>query len=199
MSPACCPGLPFAACRATDRGYAQEAPFRAAADGMLAPTHGFLCKPLPLTYFSDSDRTSAYRALQGIEGCEQLHGPSNCHPAENGSSVITMPALISAQALRAPDIANGARAMFDISISAVAQTAQAPAQKAFAPAKSALITGVADMIIDTRPGLAIFVTPNKQAPLVCFCTGLGVAGPTGKSSCAQRAAKPRRHCHQQPK
>ncbi len=122
-----------------------------------------------LTYFSDSDRTLAYTHLQGITGVERYDARLTIAAADQGGSVITMTASITASAARAVEIAAGTRAVFDQGVRALAGLTVTPAALAPLPAPVAVET----RLIDDLPRLAVSVTPARAGPLVVFLHGIG--------------------------
>lgn len=125
-----------------------------------------------LTWFSDSDRTYAYRHIEGIAGAQSYNARLTVAAAERGGSVITMTATLTAAPARAAEIAAGTKAIFDAGIAALAKLAEAgatPETHAPLPPPVPLET----LLIDDLPRLALSVTPAKPGPLVLFLHGIG--------------------------
>lgn len=125
-----------------------------------------------LTYFSDSDRTYAYRHLEGIAGVQSYNARLTVAAAERGGSVITMAASLTAAAVRAAQIAAGTRAIFDEGIAALTGLAE---EKVLAETQAPLPTAMSieTRLFDSLPRLALSVTPTKPGPLVLFLHGIG--------------------------
>lgn len=120
-------------------------------------------------WFSDSGRALAYRHLQGIRDVERYDAGVAVTPAEGGSTV-TWTAELTAPAARAPAIAEGTRAIFEMGIAALGGVAAAgvPAWPA-PPAVEA-----ADIRLDGMPHLALLVTPDLGRDTLClFLHGIG--------------------------
>lgn len=120
-------------------------------------------------WFSDSGRALAYRHLQGIRDVERYDAGVAVTPAEGGSTV-TWTAELTAPAARAPAIAAGTRAIFEMGIAALGGVAAAgvPAWPA-PPAVEA-----ADIRLDGMPHLALLVTPDLGRDTLClFLHGIG--------------------------
>lgn len=125
-----------------------------------------------LTYFSDSDRTYAYRLLEGIEGAQSYSARLTVAASERGGAVITMTAHLSASAARAVEIAAGTKAIFDDGIAALAKLAEAGVLAAN-PAPLPRSAPIETRVFDSLPRLALSVTPAKPGPLVLFLHGIG--------------------------
>ena len=125
-----------------------------------------------LTYFSDSDRTYAYRHLEGIEGAESYDARLSVAAAEGGGSVVTLTANVSAAPARASEIATGTKAIFDDAIAALAKRAEAGVSQS-GPAPLLRAVPAETQMFDSLPRLALSVTPAKPGPLVIFLHGIG--------------------------
>ena len=122
-----------------------------------------------LTYFSDTDRTLAYTHLEGIKGAERYDARLTVAASDQGGSVITMTASITASATRAAEIAAGTKAVFEMGMQALASAVAGPAPVAELPH---LVTAET-LLIDDLPRLAVSVTPAMDGPLVLFLHGIG--------------------------
>lgn len=125
-----------------------------------------------LTWFSDSDRSYAYRHLEGIRGVESYNARLSVTAAERGGSVISMTASLSAAAARAAEIADGTKAIFETGIKALAGLAEAGVVET-PPAALPDPVAIETRMIDDLPRLAVSVTPAKPGPLVIFLHGIG--------------------------
>lgn len=125
-----------------------------------------------LTYISDSDRTMAYRHLEGIAGADLYTARLTVTPAEAGGAVITMTAQIVASAQRASEIASGTKAIFEIGVKALADLAAQPAAPPEPPAPP-LHVALHEIFLDEAPRLAVTLTPPKTDTLCLFLHGIG--------------------------
>lgn len=124
-----------------------------------------------LTYRSDSDRVLAYTHLEGIAGADRYDARLAVFAGESGGSRIEWSARLSAAADRAPAIAAGTRAIFEMGIAALGERTAHPAPgRATLTEKSAALETV---FIEGEPRLALTVTPQKPGPLVLFLHGIG--------------------------
>ncbi len=148
-----------------------------------------------LIFRSDSDRTLAYLALEGIQGAERYVGRITLTASETGTT-ITASAEVTAPARRAAQIVQGSRPILEAGIAglaaAVAQARPAPAVAQARPAAAANPTPV-DTALETvtlvgTPRLALTVTPAKPGPLVLFVHGIG--GARGNWDCQLRCVAP---------
>ncbi|MXN45336.1 alpha/beta fold hydrolase [Shinella kummerowiae] len=127
-----------------------------------------------LTYRSDSDRVLAYTHLEGIAGAERYDARLQVFADERGGSRIEWSAWISASADRAPAIAAGTKAIFEMGIAALEDIVGASAPNDVTPAEqrdAALET----VFIAGDLRLATTVTPQRPGPLVLFLHGIGGA------------------------
>ncbi|MCL4675563.1 MAG: alpha/beta fold hydrolase [Pararhodobacter sp.] len=128
-----------------------------------------------LTWFSDSDRSLAYTHLAGIAGADAYDARLTVSRAEEGGSVITWTARITAASTRADEIAQGTEAVFRAGIAALQQVPPPPAPPPLPVAEVPLQT----LILDDLPRLALTVTPprpeDEGGPLVVFLHGIGGA------------------------
>lgn len=125
-----------------------------------------------LTWFSDSDRSYAYRHLEGIRGVESYNARLSVTAAERGGSVISMTASLTASPQRAAEIAEGTKAIFETGIKALAGLAEAEVVET-PPAALPAPVAVETRMIDDLPRLAVSVTPAKPGALVIFLHGIG--------------------------
>lgn len=127
-----------------------------------------------LTYRSDSDRVLAYTHLEGIAGAERYDARLQVFADERGGSRIEWSAWISASPDRAPTIAAGTKAIFEMGIAALDDIvgASAPNDGASVEPRDA---GLETVFIAGDPRLAITVTPQRPGPLVLFLHGIGGA------------------------
>ena len=157
-----------------------------------------------LIFRSDSDRTLAYLALEGIQGAERYVGRITLTASETGTT-ITASAEVTAPARRAAQIVQGSRPILEAGIAglaaavaqarpapAVALARPAPAVAQARPAAAANPTPV-DTALETvtlvgTPRLALTVTPAKPGPLVLFVHGIG--GARGNWDCQLRCVAP---------
>jgi len=127
-----------------------------------------------LTYRSDSDRVLAYTHLEGIAGAERYDARLQVSADERGGSRIEWSARLSASADRAPAIAAGTKAIFEMGIAALddlAGTSACDDMPSFEQRDAALET----VFIAGEPKLALTVTPQRPGPLVLFLHGIGGA------------------------
>jgi pimeloyl-ACP methyl ester carboxylesterase len=110
-----------------------------------------------LTYRSDTDRVLAYTHLEGIAGVERYDARLAVFPDEGGGSRIEWSARFSASAERAPAIAAGTKAVFEMGIAALGE----------------LFGDLETVFLDGEPKLALTVTPQRPGPLVLFLHGIG--------------------------
>lgn len=110
-----------------------------------------------LTYRSDTDRVLAYTHLEGIAGVERYDARLAVFPDEGGGSRIEWSARFSASAERAPAIAAGTKAVFEMGIAALGE----------------LFGDFETVFLDGEPPLALTVTPQRPGPLVLFLHGIG--------------------------
>ena len=127
-----------------------------------------------LTYRSDSDRVLAYTHLEGIAGAERYDARLQVFADEKGGSRIEWSAWISAPPDRAPTIAAGTKAIFEMGIAALDDIvgASAPNDSASVEQRDAALETV---FIAGDPRLATTVTPQRPGPLVLFLHGIGGA------------------------
>ena len=110
-----------------------------------------------LTYRSDTDRVLAYAHLEGIAGVERYDARLAVFPDEEGGSRIEWSARFCASAERAPAIAAGTKAIFEMGIAALGK----------------LSGDLETVFLDGEPRLALTVTPQRPGPLVLFLHGIG--------------------------
>jgi pimeloyl-ACP methyl ester carboxylesterase len=125
-----------------------------------------------LTYRSDSDRVLAYTHLEGIAGAERYDARLHVFADETGGSRIEWSARLSASADRAPAIATGTKAIFEMGIAALDDRAGMPASNAI-PAVGQRDAVLENVFIAGEPQLALTVTPQRAGPLVLFLHGIG--------------------------
>ncbi|MGQ3294361.1 MAG: alpha/beta fold hydrolase, partial [Shinella sp.] len=127
-----------------------------------------------LTYRSDSDRVLAYTHLEGIAGAERYDARLQVFADETGGSRIEWSARLSASADRAPAIAAGTKAIFEMGIAALDDLAGTSASDdvPFVEQRDAALETV---FIAGAPKLALTVTPQRPGPLVLFLHGIGGA------------------------
>ncbi len=127
-----------------------------------------------LTWFSDSDRVMGYTHVEGIAGADTYDAGLSVAAGEKGGSVIRMSATLTADTMRARDIAAGTEAIFKEAVAALAKAAEAGVNRTpLAP----LPSGVASetLAIDGLPRLGLDVTPERDGPLCLFLHGIGGA------------------------
>ena len=124
-----------------------------------------------LTWFSDSDRSLGYTLLEGIAGAEAYDARITVAPADDGGSVITWTAQITASTGRADEIATGTTAVFQAGVAALATVPDTPEIVPQVQPDTPLQT----LVIDDLPRLSLVVTPERPGPLVLFLHGIGGA------------------------
>ncbi|GLS86789.1 hypothetical protein GCM10010873_17630 [Cypionkella aquatica] len=125
-----------------------------------------------LTWFSDSDMTLAYTHVEGIEGAERYDARLGVAPSQQGGSVITMSANMTARTTRINEMAAGTKAVFEEAVAALAAVAETKGMAAPLPPLPAGIVSQRQLI-DDLPRLAIEVTAAKPGPLCLFLHGIG--------------------------
>jgi len=140
-----------------------------------------------LTYISQSDRTYAYAHVAGIKGVDLYNARLSVSPGAGGGSVISMSAELSAPDGRAEEIAAGTQAIFDDGVQSLAnlsfpgparEPGTAPVVEELPPPPMPLGDNSASfetLTLDTRPKLALSLTPRKSGPLCLFLHGIGGA------------------------
>lgn len=124
-----------------------------------------------LTWLSNSDRTLAYRHLEGIVGAESYEGRIAVILGDHGGSTVRWSADVEAQSPRLQEICAGTKAIFEMGMSAlsnVALTIGAAARQAPLPAPAA----TRDLVIDGEPRLAVTAT-DGAGTLCLFLHGIG--------------------------
>lgn len=124
-----------------------------------------------LTWLSDSDRSLGYTHVEGISGVEAYDARLTVALAQDGGSVITWTARITAPSSRADEIATGTEAVFRLGLAALEAVPPSPAAPPLAQADVPLEA----MVIDDLPRLSLVVTPDRPGPLVLFLHGIGGA------------------------
>ncbi|AOF92878.1 alpha/beta fold hydrolase [Sinorhizobium sp. RAC02] len=127
-----------------------------------------------LTYRSDSDRVLAYTHLEGIAGAERYDARLQVFADETGGSRIEWSARLSASADRAPAIAAGTKAIFEMDIAALDDIAGTSASDDI-PSVEQPDAALESVFIAGEPKLALTVTPQRPGPLVLFLHGIGGA------------------------
>ena len=123
-----------------------------------------------LTYFSDSDRSLAYRHLQGIAGIESYDARLTVSAAEGGGSIITWTATVQGPAVRIAAVRAGTKTIFNEGIAALARAAAVPEKPLPMPNPAA----ITDLTFDDLPRLALSVTPDLGQDTLClFLHGIG--------------------------
>lgn len=134
-----------------------------------------------LTYFSDSDRTLAYRHLQGIAGIESYDARMTVSAAEGGGSAISWTATVHGPAARVTQVCAGTKSIFNYGIAALGTAAATAVPEQDLPAPVALTS----LTIDDLPRLALSVTPDLGQDTLClFLHGIG----GGRSNWVQQLA-----------
>lgn len=128
-----------------------------------------------LTYYSGSDHTYAYTALEGIAGANSYTARLKISEVDGGGATITWHADIDAAAPRATEIAAGTRLIFDAGIAAIAAFPSAP----YKPAAAKLRKGravIESRLIGSLPRLGLSVVPEglKEAETIAvYLHGIG--------------------------
>lgn len=127
-----------------------------------------------LTYRSDSDRVLAYTHLEGIAGAERYDARLQVFANEESGSRVEWSARLSASVERAPAIAAGTKAIFEMGIAALdgITRTSAPNDISSGEQRDAALETV---FIAGEPQLALTVTPQRPGPLVLFLHGIGGA------------------------
>lgn len=129
-----------------------------------------------LTYFSDSDMTMAYSHVEGIAGVDSYNARLTVMPDDKDGCVIRMSAVLTAPMLRAKEIANGTKGIFEDAVAALAFAAEQAAAQKPTPARHAVSPAdvtTETLYIDDLPKLAVEITPKKDGPLCLFLHGIG--------------------------
>ena len=124
-----------------------------------------------LTWLSNSDRTLAYRHLEGIAGAESYDGRIAISPGDHGGSTVRWNAQVQAAPPRLQEICAGTKAIFEQGISALSEAAfaaNAEEQLGSLPAPAA----TRDIVIDGEPRLAL-TTTDGDGKLCLFLHGIG--------------------------
>ncbi|WP_234186806.1 alpha/beta fold hydrolase [Shinella sp. NM-101] len=156
------------------------ATIRAERDGRGALIRAFTAKGEDtlyreqLVYRSDSDRVLSYTHLEGIAGAERYDARLQVLADEGGGSRIEWSARLSASSGRAPAIAAGTKAIFEMGIAALGDLAGKVPHEV-APAACAGKAARETVFIAGDPRLALTVTPQRPGPLVLFLHGIGGA------------------------
>ena len=124
-----------------------------------------------MTYRSDSDRVLAYTHLQGIDGVWRYDARLSVAADEQGGSIITWTAELTAPATRAEAIAAGTSAIFQAGLAALAAITAKPITAATAANPVPVV--VETLLLGDAPRLAVTVTPAKPGPLCLFLHGIG--------------------------
>lgn len=123
-----------------------------------------------LTYFSDSDRSLAYRHLQGIAGIESYDARLTISAAEGGGSAITWTASVQGPAARIAAVCSGTKSIFNNGIAALSKAAAVSS----VPATLSDASDISEMTFDDLPRLAVSVTPDLGQDTLClFLHGIG--------------------------
>jgi pimeloyl-ACP methyl ester carboxylesterase len=125
-----------------------------------------------LTYISDTDRTMAYAHVEGIEGIESYDARLTVSTADEGGSVITMSATITAPPKRAFEAAAGTTAIFEDAVATLGRLAES-GTLARPPQPLPKPVSLTTRFIDDLPRLAIDLTPPRPGPLCLFLHGIG--------------------------
>ena len=160
----CAPWHPWIRTMTAERGGVQRA-FTVAGESTLYRER--------LTWFSDSDRTLAYRHIDGIAGCRSYDARLEVRETGGGAEVLWS-ARIDAPAGRAAEIAAGTGAVFEAGLAEIARLAAGTAPDAPSPAPPAADpVRLSDLRLDGDPPLALTVTPERGGPPCLFLHGIG--------------------------
>jgi pimeloyl-ACP methyl ester carboxylesterase len=123
-----------------------------------------------LTYFSDSDRSLAYRHLQGIAGIESYDARLTVSAADDGGSIITWTAMVQGPAARIAAVCGGTKNIFNSGIVALSRATAAPQTQVPLPAPAE----ITELTFDDLPRIALSVTPDLGQQTLClFLHGIG--------------------------
>ncbi len=125
-----------------------------------------------LTYRSDTDRRLQYSHLSGIEGADSYHAGIDITSTDNGGSIISWTAEVSATGARAKEIATGSAAIFHAGIDALAGLSAAP-PAAQDGARFNAGQKSSPLKISGTPALTVSVSPRGDGPLCLFLHGIG--------------------------
>lgn len=126
-----------------------------------------------LTWFSDSDRRYGYTHVAGIADVRRYDGWLSVAEADDPErSRVTLTAEFDAPTTRAPEIAEGTRAIFLQGLDGLAGATFPEPTRGDSPNPE---TPIATQLLDTLPRLALDATPRADGPLVLFLHGIGGA------------------------
>jgi len=124
-----------------------------------------------LTYQSTSDHTLAYEMVEGIAGATSYKARLKITASDQGST-LTWNANITASAARAPQIADGTRAIFEAGLETLVKPTGVTAQAPEPLGKSDIV----HMTLGDTPRLGLSVAPEglSKADTIClFLHGIG--------------------------